>query len=366
MSDSLEKKTLRENFEDNENDEKLPEEGGFNDYLASYLSCVPHAITNFWQRIFTFADRRDWSLNGLSLLCSIASGAVLPLMTIVFGQFTTIFTDFASGSSTPDEFRSHVNSFTLWFIYLFIGKAVLSYFAAISISVSAIRTTRTIRQAFLEHILRMEIWYFDSPGNGSPATQVTTNATRINQGIADKLSLTVQAISMFFSAFIIAIAVQWKLALITMSLIPVILIVSGICVGIDAVLESRIVRLYSQGAAMAQEALSTVKTVHAFWAQKSMVSKYNEYLEDAHREGKKKSLNYGILYSIEYFVVYSATALAFWQGYRMFQSGEVPGIGKIFTFVNFLDWLDQMLTDHIGWFSLSSLHQCRFPCWHHR
>ena len=31
-------------------------------------------------------------------------------MTIVFGQFTTIFTDFASGSSTPDEFRSHVNS----------------------------------------------------------------------------------------------------------------------------------------------------------------------------------------------------------------------------------------------------------------
>ena len=52
-----------------------------------------------------------------------------------------------------------------------------------------------------------------------------------------------------------------------MSLIPVILIVSGICVGIDATLESRIVRFYSQGAAMAQEALSTVKTVHAFWAQ---------------------------------------------------------------------------------------------------
>ena len=256
-------------------------------------------------------------------------------MTIVFGQFTTIFTDFSSGSSTPDEFRSHVNNFTLWFIYLFIGKAVLGYFAAISISVSGIRTTRTIRRAFLEHILRMEIWHFDSPGNGSPATQVTTNATRINQGIADKLSLTVQAISMFFSAFIIAIAVQWKLALITMSLIPVILFVSGICVGIDATLESRIVRFYSQGAAMAQEALSTVKTVHAFWAQKSVVSKYNEYLEDAHCEGNKKSLNYGILYTTEYFVVYSATALAFWQGYRMFQSGEVPDIGKIFTFVNF-------------------------------
>lgn len=110
----------------------------------------------------------------------------------------------------------------------------------------------------------MEIWHFDLPENGSPATQVTTNANRINQGIADKLSLMVQAISMFFSSLIIAIAVQWKLALITMSIVPVVLIVSVVCVGIDALLESRIVRFYSQGAAMAQEALSTVKTVHAF------------------------------------------------------------------------------------------------------
>lgn len=254
-------------------------------------------------------------------------------MTILFGQFTTKFTNFANGSSTPDEFKSDVNSFCLWFIYLFIGKFVISYLATVSISISGIRTTRTIRRAFLEHILRMEIWHFDLPENGSPATQVTTNANRINQGIADKLSLMVQAISMFFSSFIIAIAVQWKLALITMSLVPVILIVSVVCVGIDALLESRIVRFYSQGAAMAQEALSTVKTVHAFWAQQSMISKYNGYMDHAHHEGNKKSLNYGVLFSIDYFVVYSATALSFWQGFRMFKTGEVPDIGKILTFV---------------------------------
>lgn len=40
MVDSLEKKTLRENSDDNESDEKLPEEGGFNDYLASYFICL--------------------------------------------------------------------------------------------------------------------------------------------------------------------------------------------------------------------------------------------------------------------------------------------------------------------------------------
>lgn len=69
---------------------------------------------------------------------------------------------------------------------------------------------------------------------------------------------------MFFSAFVIAISVQSKLALITLSLVPVVLIMSVVCVGIDAVLESWIVPFYSQGAGMVQENLSTLKTVHAF------------------------------------------------------------------------------------------------------
>lgn len=40
MVDSVEKPSQGNSAED-EKDEKLPEEGGFNDYLVSYLSCVP-------------------------------------------------------------------------------------------------------------------------------------------------------------------------------------------------------------------------------------------------------------------------------------------------------------------------------------
>ena len=40
MVDSVEKASQGNSAED-EKDEKLPEEGGFNDYLVSYLSCAP-------------------------------------------------------------------------------------------------------------------------------------------------------------------------------------------------------------------------------------------------------------------------------------------------------------------------------------
>lgn len=252
-------------------------------------------------------------------------------MTIVFGQFTTTFSDFASGSSASADFRDDINSLLLWFIYLFVGKLVLTYVGTTAITISGIRTTRVLRQTFLEHLLRTEIWYFDVANVGSPATQITTNVTRINQGIAEKLSLLIQGLAMFFSAFIVAIAVQWKLALITLSIVILFFVILGIGMSVDAPIEAKVVEKHSQANSFAQEVLASIRTVHAFWAQDRMTARYDEYLEGAHQEGKRKSILYGFMSSTTYFCIYTGNALAFWQGFRMYKSGEIDDVGTVFT-----------------------------------
>lgn len=117
---------------------------------------------------------------------------------------------------------------------------------------------------------------------------------------------------MFFSAFVVALAVQWKLALITMSVIPAMFLITSICIAIDATQEARIVRIYSQASNLAQETISSIRTVHAFWARRKMVAKYDVFLEKAHKEAWMKSPNYGVLFSTEYFCIYSGIALCFW------------------------------------------------------
>jgi ATP-binding cassette subfamily B (MDR/TAP) protein 1 len=220
---------------------------------------------------------------------------------------------------------------SLWFVYLFVGKLILSYISTIAICISAIRTTRDLRQAFLNSILRKEIWHFDSKEPSSVAVLVTTNGARINKGIADKLAFLIQYLSMFFAAFIVSLAIQWKLTLITMSVIPAIFLITSVCVALDAAVESRVMRHYSRGGSVAQEAISTIRTVHAFWAQSKMIEKYDKILQQAHTEGMKKSILYGILFSTEYFCVFSGVALAFWKGYKMFASGEISDVGTVFT-----------------------------------
>jgi len=63
------------------------------------------------------------------------------------------------------------------------------------------------------------------------------------------------------------------------------------------------------------------------------VNRYDEYLQTAHKEGNKKSLLFGILFSAQTFLVMSGTALAFWEGFRLFQSGEIDNVGTVFTVV---------------------------------
>ncbi|KAG4416086.1 hypothetical protein IFR04_010789 [Cadophora malorum] len=284
-------------------------------------------------RIFQYADRTSWILNIISLITSIGAGVTLPLMTLVFGDAIGEFNNFSVADIDPQSFNNTILNSVKLFVYLFVGKLLLSYISTITICISAIRTTRDLRQDFLSHTLRKETWHFDLQDASSVAVLVTTNGSRINKGVADKLAFLIQYLAMFFAAFIVAIAIQWKLALITMSVIPAIFVITFGVIALDAPVEARIMKIYSKGGSIAQEAISTIRTVHAFWAQSKLISKYDKYLIAAHTEGKKKSIFYGVLFSTEYFCVYSGIALAFWKGYKMFRSGEIESVGTVFTVV---------------------------------
>jgi ATP-binding cassette subfamily B (MDR/TAP) protein 1 len=87
--------------------------------------------------------------------------------------------------------------------------------------------------------------------------------------------------------------------------------VSNLLVPIEATIESRVMRIYSRSGSIAQEAISTIQNIQAFWAHSKTVEKYDKLLQQAHIEGNKKSVLWGILFSSEYFFVFSGVALSF-------------------------------------------------------
>lgn len=118
-----------------------------------------------------------------------------------------------------------------------------------------------------------------------------------------------------------------------MSIIPAIFILSAVCISFIAVNESKIVRIYSAAAVTAQDAISSIRTIHAFGAQRKVVRRYDKFLAEARELARKQTPMFGALYGGQNFIVTSGTALAFWQGYRMFRSGEIAEVGTVLTVV---------------------------------
>ncbi|EEH33337.2 ATP-binding cassette sub-family B member 5 [Paracoccidioides lutzii Pb01] len=300
---------------DGERKEEKPEEGGMGQLF----------------RVFTYADSTSWALYLVSFVSAVGAGAAMPLMTLVFGGFVTDTTNFATGLLSPEKFRSELNKFALWFIYLFVAKFGLTYIFTVASTIAGIRTTKALRVDFLERTLRQDINFFDSSNQGATAMHVTTNGNLVNQAIAEKLALTVQAMSTFFAGFIVSFVVQWKLTLIGICIVPVIVVALTVCLVIDAKQETNVLGFYAKASALAEEAFSSIRTVQAFWAQPRLSKLYNDFLQLAHLEGNKKSPNYGAMFSTEYFCIYSAYGLVFWQGIRFLSNGEIRNSGDIVT-----------------------------------
>lgn len=199
------------------------------------------------------------------------------------------------------------------------------------VSLTAIRTTKNLRVSFLRGVLCQEVGYFDSPEAGSITGQITTNGNLVNGGISEKLGLVIQAMSTFVTAFVVSFSVQWKLTLIIVCIVPTSLIVTMVTLAMDTKYEQEAMGLYAKAGLVAEEVLSTIRNVHAFWTYGLMSKRYEVILERAKSVGHKKSPVLAVLYSFEFFCIYAGYALAFWQGIRRYASGEISDPGKVVT-----------------------------------
>ncbi|RKK48807.1 hypothetical protein BFJ66_g7353 [Fusarium oxysporum f. sp. cepae] len=105
----------------------------------------------------------------------------------------------------------------------------------------------------------------------------------------------------------------------------------GFSIGVDAQIEFKIMKLYSAANSLAEDVIGSVRNVHAFWMRPRLVQKYDNYLTQARKLGDKKSPVWGLIYSTEFFMIFSGYALCFWRGVHMYADGEIKGPGTVIT-----------------------------------
>ncbi|OLL25315.1 Leptomycin B resistance protein pmd1 [Neolecta irregularis DAH-3] len=247
-----------------------------------------------------------------------------------------------------DRFHTNVNHTILYFVYIVKLrydfsvniKAVIIFLSTMIATFSWMfigdRITKKIRKNYLQAIIQQDIAYFDTVSAGEITTRITGDATLIQEGISEKVVIVITSLATFISALIIAFVKNWKLAIISIYIIPLLSVgmrwtgkVLGKCTRVA-------LAHYSAGGALAEEAFANIRSVQAFGMQKELSAIFNTHLALAFDEGKKKSIALGFLMAVTWLVIYSGYALAFWYGAHMLVRGEISAgiIFNVFYAVN--------------------------------
>lgn len=117
--------------------------------LRRQLETPPVKVTYF--RLYRYATTNDKIIIFISSIAAIVAGAVLPLMTVIFGQLTGSIGGFSSGSADLSDFSHTVNHLTLYFVYLAIGEFVTIYIATVGFIYAGEHMAAKIREEYLAY-----------------------------------------------------------------------------------------------------------------------------------------------------------------------------------------------------------------------
>ncbi|KAF5594713.1 ATP-binding protein cassette subfamily B (MDR TAP) member 1 [Fusarium subglutinans] len=273
--------------------------------------------------LYRYASRNDILIILISALCAIAGGAALPLMTVVFGQLQGVFQDFfVNRTLTSSAFNDKLVSFVLYFVYLGIGEFIVVYISTVGFIYTGEHLSAKIREHYLESCLRQNIGFFDQIGAGEVVTRITSDTNLIQDGISEKVSLTLAAVATFVSAFVIGFIKYWKLTLILFSTVVALLLNMGGGSSFILRYNRQSLEAYARGGSLADEVISSIRNAVAFGTQERLARQYDAHLKNAEYFGFRVKSAVACMIAGMMFVLYLNYGLAFWQGSKMLVDGE--------------------------------------------
>nr|OQO17594.1 hypothetical protein B0A51_15317 [Rachicladosporium sp. CCFEE 5018] len=289
--------------------------------LRRQLETKPTKVTYFG--LYRYATKGDLIILYVSGLAAIIGGAALPLMTIVFGDLSGTFTNLYGPNPDTSGFTSQVAKLVLYFVYIAVGEFIATYIATVGFIYAGEHIASKVREEYLAAVLKQNIAYFDARGAGEITTHITADTNLIQDGISEKVGLTLTAIATFIAAYVIGFIKYWKLTLILTSTIFAIVFTTGILGKFIVKWQKESLAAYAEGGTVAEEVISSIRNAVAFGTQDKLAKQYGKHLAEAEKSGFKMKATMGSMIGFLMMYVYLNYSLSFWMGSRYLAAGEM-------------------------------------------
>jgi ATP-binding cassette subfamily B (MDR/TAP) protein 1 len=239
--------------------------------------------------LFSYADGVDKLLMFLGTVGGLAAGVAQPIQIVLFGDVLNTF----NPEDPSANIEEGIKGVALNFLYVGLAVFVAGSFQVACWTITASRQAKRIRSEYVSAILTKEIGWFDVNEPMQLGSRVAEATVTIQEGMGRKVGDGLNFFSMAVSGIVIGLIKGWQLALILLAFTPFIAVTAFLAMKVLSTATQAGLESYGKAGAVAQEALSNVRTVHMFNSINHFVAKYESALGLSTKAGVKKGLAVG-------------------------------------------------------------------------
>lgn len=281
----------------------------------------------FWRLVKLNAP--EWPYALLGTVGAVLAGLVNPLFALIISELLTVFydTDF-------HKMKLDVQKYAL--IFVGVGAASLAIYVVqhYYFGIVGENLTARVREMMFQAIIRNEVGWFDLDENASTllASRLASDATHVRAALGDRVSLIVQNVTVFVTACVIGLVVQWRIALVLLATFPLLVgasIAQQICIkGFAGDLN----KAHSHASMIAGDCISNIRTVAAFNAEAKMLSLFATALRGPADRSLLRGNISGFFFGVSQMCMYCSYALVLWYGSTLVKNGtaDFGSVIKVF------------------------------------
>ena len=216
-----------------------------------------------------------------------------------------------------------VNRFALIMIGLLSVVGIATFLRAYLFTVAGERIVANLQKELFGSLMGQEIAFFDERQTGELTNRLASDATVLKNAVTVNISMALRFGLSSIGAVCILLFISWKLASVMLLVVPIVAAAAGFYGQALRKISKKVQDALAKSTAVAEEAISGVRTVRAFAREDQERGRYGQAVEKAFGLAKKRAwLGAGFAGGIS-FAGFGAIIAVLWMGGYMLADGEI-------------------------------------------
>jgi subfamily B ATP-binding cassette protein MsbA len=224
---------------------------------------------------------------------------------------------------------SQLNRVVLLLIVVVISTAGFGFGRGYLLNYVGGRIVADLRLRLYRHLLDMPLAYYDQRRSGDLMSRLTSDTTLVQGVLSDDLLTFFQNIITVTGVIVVILLLDWRLALITLSVAPVIAAFGFVVGGRTRRLSQEAQNQLGMATVVLEETLSAMRVVKAFVRERFEMARYGTAVDRSFRIEFSAERLQSLFQSAMMTVIFTALAVVLWVGGREVLAGRLTPGGLI-------------------------------------